>query len=120
MDQFQFMEACKNGNLTIVESMISKGASNWNTGLYYACYGGHMNIVELMISKGANNLNSGLYCACQGGHLNMVELMISKGAEYNFDHKKYNKYLLNKTVTKKYILTLNMPLDILRIIVAYL
>ena len=37
--------------------MISKGANNWNYGLYGACKGGHKEILNYMISKGANNWN---------------------------------------------------------------
>jgi len=38
--------------------MISKGANDWNYGLYGACYGGHMELVKLMISKGATRCYS--------------------------------------------------------------
>ena len=120
----QFYEACENSNLLLVNKFISEGAFDLNLGLHYACKGCNINIIELIISKGANDWNAGLCSACLGGHMNIMDLMISKGADYDFDNKYYNKnyndYLLNKTVTKKYILTLNMPLDILRIIVAYL
>ena len=60
--------------------MISKGANDWNCGLYDACKGGHKEIVDYMISKGANDWNWGLNGACNGGHKEIVDYMISKGA----------------------------------------
>jgi hypothetical protein len=74
-------DACKQGDISLVEWMISKAANNWNMGLEGACEGGHVHLVELMISKCANSWNVGLYCACKGGYLGLVELMISKGAD---------------------------------------
>ena len=61
--------------------MISKGANNWNNGLYGACIGGHKEIVELMISKGARIIGILDYIEhVKRGHIEIVELMISKGA----------------------------------------
>ena len=55
--------------------MITKGATDWNDGLYGACRGGNLDIVRLMINKGANYWNDGLCGACRGGHMNIVQLM---------------------------------------------
>jgi hypothetical protein len=72
--------ACQNGNIEIVNLMISKGADSWNIGLNYACESGNIEIVNLIISKGANDWGWGLTGACWRGHLYLVKLMISKGA----------------------------------------
>src|SRR5438477_322170 len=85
--------ACKNGDMEIVKLMISKGANNWNDGLYMACENGDMEIVKLMISEGANNWNGGLCMACKEEHLELISLMISKGAT---EISEYIKYPLDK------------------------
>ena len=61
--------------------MISKGANDWNRGLYGACTSGHKEMIELMISKGSDNWNLGLYGAYRYGHKELIEYMISKGAK---------------------------------------
>jgi len=45
------LEACKNGNIEIINLMIEKGAANWNWGLSGACKGDNIEIVNLMIEK---------------------------------------------------------------------
>ena len=72
--------SCEGGNLKIINLVIKKGAFGWDNGLIGACYSGHLKIVNLMIEKGANDWNSGLWGACKGGNLNMMKLMIEKGA----------------------------------------
>jgi ankyrin repeat protein len=68
---------CIGGNIDVVRLMISRGANNWNYGLYGACEGGHLELANLMISYGANNWDWGLEGACIGGHLELARLMIS-------------------------------------------
>ena len=41
-----FYNACKTGDLKLVQLMIQQGANNWNNGLYGACSGGHLEIVQ--------------------------------------------------------------------------
>lgn len=72
--------ACGSDHLRVVELLIVCGANDWNLGLSNACCTGHLNIVNLMISKGANNWKDGLIYACSGGHVQLVRLMIQKGA----------------------------------------
>ena len=69
------------GHMEIVQFLISKGANDWNNGLYYSCRGGHMDMVQLMIEKGADEWNVGFDGACEGGHMNIVQFMIEKGAD---------------------------------------
>ncbi len=72
--------ACKEGNIKYVLSLINRGATDFNTGLSNACLGGYKEIVEIMIRNGACIYNSGMCQACRGGHKEIIELMISKGA----------------------------------------
>jgi hypothetical protein len=88
---------CLERNIEIIELMISKGANDWVWGLRGACFGGHMDIVNLMIEKGAKNWNDGLSSASQKGHMNIVNLMISKGADKKFIiiwPEMYKKYTI--------------------------
>ena len=39
--------ACRNGNINLVNLMISKGANNWNDGMCGACEGGHIDIAKI-------------------------------------------------------------------------
>ncbi len=73
--------ACEGGHMELVQLMIEKGATNWDSGLKCACKGGHMEIVKLMIEKGANDWHKGFEGACKGGHMEIVKLMIEKGAK---------------------------------------
>jgi ankyrin repeat protein len=73
-------EACKEGNLELVNLMIDLGGHDWNWGLMGACRGGHLELANLMIEHGANDRNWGLMGACRGGHLEIVNLMIEHGA----------------------------------------
>ena len=59
--------------------MISKGADDWNMGLYDACQGGHLELAKLMISNGANDWHNGFRGACRADHLELIQLMVSKG-----------------------------------------
>jgi hypothetical protein len=76
----------KVGNMDIVKSAISKGAKCWNSALLNACRGGNIDIVELMFSmcekSGLNpditELSKCLYNACECGHTHIVEYIISK------------------------------------------
>lgn len=73
------------GNTSVIELMISKGALDFNGGLFHACFGGDIDVAKLMLKKGAYCVNQGLKYACLGKHMNIVELMASRGAT-EFDH----------------------------------
>jgi hypothetical protein len=45
------IEAAEGGNMEIVELMIEKGATHFNTAMEYAAFGGNMEIVKLMVKK---------------------------------------------------------------------
>jgi len=79
--------ACHNNHTDIVQLMISKGANNLDWGLFGACKGGHIDLVNMMLQKGANDWNLGLIGACQGGHLDIIKLMLEKGAEPLSEYK---------------------------------
>ena len=65
--------------MDIVQFMLSKGATDYGWGLYYAARGGHIAIVKLMLAKGADP-KWGLWNAAEGGHMEIVQLLLSKGA----------------------------------------
>ena len=68
------------GHMDIVQLMLDKGATNYNSGLFGAALGGHMDIVQLMLYKGADDYNKGLSGAAYGGHMDIVQLMLKRGA----------------------------------------
>lgn len=70
-------EACAGGHKKLAESMIERGANNWNDGLFEACKFGHIELIELMIAYGAN-LEYGLFSACYSGHTEIIKLIISR------------------------------------------
>lgn len=100
------MYACQSdNNLDTINYLISKGATDWDSGLKSACRYGCIKNAELMIKSRLINLpnrlqstnpvqtteslyNVCLHEACVGGHMKLFELMISKGAEtsYCFDY----------------------------------
>lgn len=103
----EFANACREGNIEIVESTIfnSDKLLDWNGGLFKACLGGHRKIVELLIKLGAKSAtlrsweglqakqnsrgyaggtaldwDRGLGGACLGGHKELILLMKDYGA----------------------------------------
>jgi hypothetical protein len=72
--------ACVGGRRELVELLISKGATYWDSGLRGACEGGCKELVELMILHGATDWDGGLRRACANGDKGLAELMILKGA----------------------------------------
>ncbi len=76
--------AAAGGHMDIVQLMLEKGATNYDLGLIRSAGDGHMDIVQLMIEKGATDYDSGLQGAAAGGHMDIVQLMLEKGAT-NYD-----------------------------------
>jgi len=81
--------ACSSGNLKLVNSVIAKGANNWNESLLALCYRNcyiyednneTTEIVELLISKGADNFEDALTIAvnnnCCTAIKNKLELQL--------------------------------------------
>lgn len=82
--------------MNAVHAMVSKGADDWNAGLFYACHGGHLDVVDYVISKGADDWNGGLYYASKCGQadhaaqIQCAKRMISRGADH-YDILRYSK-----------------------------
>ena len=90
---YHFRHACKPGHLELVKLLISRGANDWDSGLYRACRGGHLALAKFLIIKGTENpvyydgelaegnldFIFGLRGACQGGQLELAYLMIAHG-----------------------------------------
>src|SRR5438552_15666355 len=102
--------------------MISKGANEWDSGLYWACEGGNMELVELMISKGATNISENIsYPEDKKKIIKLLELGISREQlkeiekinELYSELDEYNKGILK--MTEEVIIT-----DIARIITKYI
>ena len=82
-------DECLQGNMSTALWLISKGATDWNNGLYEACRGGHLQLANLMIEQGATDWDGGLRGACWGGHLPLVNLMIERGATNLTQYHQY-------------------------------
>lgn len=77
--------ACQNGNIEIVQLMISYGATEWGLGLDGACQGGHLEIAQDMISRGAVPSTYNFECACHSGNLDLV-IYLGGNREMAFYH----------------------------------
>jgi hypothetical protein len=90
----ELREACSEGNLEIVNSLLSKNANIHNkdydgySPIILASKYGHLEIVELLISKGANiydrnkNSHDPICMASFNGNIDLVKLLLLKGANY--------------------------------------
>ena len=58
-----------------------------NRDFYKACFEGNMNMVESLISRGANDWAAGLRGARAGGHAEIVEFVMK--CENNFRYVKF-------------------------------
>uniref|UniRef100_A0A183CDY5 ANK_REP_REGION domain-containing protein n=1 Tax=Globodera pallida TaxID=36090 RepID=A0A183CDY5_GLOPA len=92
----QWLKACLEGNLDIVEHFVENGQdvnfaeSGGATGLIVASGDGKANVVRFLLSKGArvdhqtiDAGNSALFCAVVKGHLEVCKLLVAKGADVN-------------------------------------
>ncbi|VDI42102.1 Hypothetical predicted protein [Mytilus galloprovincialis] len=89
------INACENGDLSIVNSLIERGADinitdmHGNTALLLSCYFGEIDIVNLLIDKGcdiskrSSNGMTPLQNACRRGLLLIVVRLIERGADIN-------------------------------------
>lgn len=73
------IEECElcSSDLKVIESLIEKGANNFNEALKKACTYGHVKIAALLIEKGANNFGEALDAACMHTHDETIELLIN-------------------------------------------
>ena len=85
-------EAAKNGQITVVKSLIKKTGVNSRdnskcTALHFAAQNGHCSVVKHLIQNGAEvNVKqeenwTPLHCAAENGHHDVVRHLIENGAE---------------------------------------
>ena len=74
--------ACFGQHLSLINLLIEKGATNFNSGLDNACIVKNFYIINLMIEKGANDLNWALKYACAYKNYDVINFLIEKGATY--------------------------------------
>ena len=88
MSQMQLLTAAKNGEMTVVKSLIEKGGANLNqqvkddvSALMWAAERGHQDIVKQLIEKvtdihiQAKEGDIALFCAATNGHENIVKYL---------------------------------------------
>ena len=70
-------DACYNGDIENVNSLLEKGA-DVNSGFLHACNCGNIEIVELMLHKGAYDLDKGIYNATLNNHDEIINVIEQK------------------------------------------
>lgn len=81
--------------MLIMHTQISHGANNWDIGLRCACRNGNLQIVNLLISHGEiNDWDHGLWGACEGENMEIVKLTIKIGGKPESCHLLNNEYWL--------------------------
>ena len=97
MDNNQtFLNACRNGQKSIVQIFLKKGGidinkrdQEGNTALYYACQKGYRDIVALLLDNDAdascinNRSESPLHAAARSGNKEILGKLLQKGANIN-------------------------------------
>ena len=97
MDNNQtFLNACRNGQKSIVQIFLKKGGidinkrdQEGNTALYYACQKGYRDIVALLLDNDAdascinNRSESPLHAAARSGNKEILGKLLQKGADIN-------------------------------------
>ena len=91
-----FLNACRNGQKSIVHIFFDKGTvdidkrdAEGNTPLYYACRQGYRDVVSLLLDRGAdatlanNRGETPLHAAAQSGNKEIVALLARAGADLN-------------------------------------
>jgi len=110
--------ACGLGDRMLIDSMIKKGANDWNNGMIRALSNGRPNIAKMMIEKGADNWDLGTPKACANGYFDVVQFMIQKGClttshyieapnfflqcAWNAGHMNIVKLIISKGITEWY------------------
>ena len=94
--EFALQMACKQGDLEIVEVLLSKGCSinnkdSWNSPLEIAVENDHVEVALSLVKKGAKMIGrskSVLCIACDNGNYNMVKVLLENGgaAHVNYCH----------------------------------
>lgn len=79
-------EACRSGNIEIVNMLIEHGSNNWNEGLIGICggYGDNVDIAKFMIHKGGYGVSFDrcMYEACSAGNIKIINLLIEHGSNH--------------------------------------
>lgn len=97
MDNNQtFLNACRNGQKSIVQIFLKKGGidinkrdQEGNTALYYACQKGYRDIVALLLDNDAdascinNRSESPLHAAARSGNKEILGKLLQKGVDIN-------------------------------------
>jgi ankyrin repeat protein len=73
-------KACRGGNLDVVNLLIARGNTFWNSGMRGACETGHLKLIIHMIERGATNWDVCLQGAVAGGNLRVIQHLIKMGA----------------------------------------
>ena len=72
------LSAAEGGHADIVNSMLAKGANNFDAAMRYAAQGGHLNIVKMMVEQGATGFTSALIEATRHDQLEIVKYLLTK------------------------------------------
>ena len=102
-----FLDAAKQGELTLVQSKLLDGASIdsrdrfGNTALIYAARGAHVEIAQVLVEAGANpnqanvNGNTPLFEAAGSGDIELVQFILEQGSDPNAVNIKHVSPLAN-------------------------
>ena len=91
----QFSTACKNGDLTTVKDLVSRGADNYTRGVLCASFFGHLEIIKYLGEVGANiefMVSQSIFSivnkdtkiiryAVDNSHLDIIDYLVSLGAD---------------------------------------
>ncbi len=83
----ELFEACKEGNLTEVKSLIKKGADIHNNEDWVfrnACFKGDLEVVKFLVDQGADIHTQDDFAICwasKNGHLEIVKILVDQGAD---------------------------------------
>lgn len=74
----EFCDACRNGHLELVKSLIPSDAKALGDGFYNACIAGHLEIVQFLFSQAViSDWDDGFSGACRHGHLKILQFILS-------------------------------------------
>jgi hypothetical protein len=90
--ELEFVIACKQGNMTEIFSLLSKGYVYYEACLLGACEGGQHKIIQLMLLLEPDlqsAISSGFKLACRHGHVEIAEGLLNKLQPIDESHLKY-------------------------------
>jgi hypothetical protein len=71
---------CDRGQMKMAKWLVEKGATDWNRALFGACTMGRMEIAKWLAKIGATDWDSALSGACERGQMEMAKWLVEKGA----------------------------------------